>query len=495
MNFGCCQNGMGCALTACYSTEPVTRTVTQVITTTTANGATITETRTAVTVSTPTPPTGLPQNNDHVAKFIPTSVPKVPAATQNSGNSGGGLSAGAIAGIIAGAVALLLVVVVATFIIIRRLKKVENIIESKRGSSSGDRNGPRSQRPAQMAEMTEESVDPLMVGRSRADTATTAQPNGLMPGPSGQRAYSDAGGYQGTTASPSPNMVYDHSRQTSLDSHPAGWFSPDSVGVMRPAHVRGGSVDSGNSQYPYYIQQQQGYTGHHWRQQSNASELSAEGSEGGRSGNIAPFTYGHKPRSPSGGGATIGLTPSPGPAELDGSIYHPSELPDPSTIGVVNTSGRGYSFGNRNGQHPGGYFALTHQHHSRSSSVASAVGEGGHVRQGSDGVGYVVGGGGGAAGYVPVPEGDPEPELGVSGQMSPNWGPAVSSPPLHPHPQPPGPIAPQPPLPQQEQQQGQPSGLSPLDEAPEIGVHGFYGRPDQQTGQTAAGLEREARRN
>ncbi|KAL1835939.1 hypothetical protein VTJ49DRAFT_5851 [Mycothermus thermophilus] len=511
MNYGCCRNGMGCAPTACYSTEAVTRTVVQT-TTTTTDGRTVTTTSTTVTVSTPTPPAGLPLGDDFAAKFIPTSVPKVPEATESS-SSGGGLSTGAIGGIIGGVGALLVVVVVAAFLIIRRLKKVQNIIESsKRGSDSGGNKGPRSQSQAQMAEHygrqlhsdVDESIDPLMVGpRSRANTATAQPGHSDSERP---RAYSDSAGYQGTSDTPTPNVPYnqqyDPARQ---DSNAGGYFSPDSIGVAAtpmPAHVRGGSVDSGNTQYPYYQQQSypSGYQPqhHHWRQQSNASELSADGSESGiGSGGVTnPLMRNYKAAAGVGTGApNRGTTPLP---ELDGSIRFAAELPDTDT-GAGNTrGGRGYSFGHGHG----GYAPLTHHppshHHSRSSSAASVPGGGyghGHVRQGSDGVGFVAGVGAGGGGYMPVPGGpdaDAEPEPGMEsglGRVSPNWGPAgagivqpqqaLHSPPLHAHPpqQPPAPA------------QGI-SGLAPLDETPETAMHGFYGRSDQQAGQTAAGLGR-----
>ncbi|KAL2265750.1 hypothetical protein VTJ83DRAFT_6850 [Remersonia thermophila] len=512
LNYGCCRNGMGCAPRACYSTEPVTKTLVQTITTT-ADGSTVTTTHTTVTVTTPTPPAGLPANDDFVVKFIPTSVPKVPETTPSSsdGDGGGGLSTGAIGGIIGGVGALLVVVVVAAFLVIRRLKKVQNIIESsKRGSDSGGNKGPHSQFQGQMAEHygrqlhsdVDESADPLMIGsRSRANTAA-AHP-GLFD-PSQSRAYSDSAGYPGTSAAPTPNPPYDQDPGVG-----GGYFSPDSVSAAAapmPAHVRGGSMDSANTQHdPYYQQQQQqqqqGYPSgyrpqhHHWRQQSNASELFADNSEHGigNGGVTHPLMRGYKAATATGAPASGCTEALP---ELDGSSHYPSELQGTESV----RGGRVYGFG----QGRGGYAPLaTHRSpppsHSRSSSAASV--RGGHVRQGSDGTGYAVGvgggsggggggagggrGGGGRGGYIPVPGGpeaeteaeagpEPAPEPGV-GRMAPNWGPvgAGAQPPPH--------------APAQ--------GLPPLDEAAEAAeaaMHGFYGRPDQQAGQTAAGLGRGA---
>lgn len=409
LNYGCCMSGMGCAPAACYSTAPFTTTVIETVTTTSDDEA-VTTTRAATTVVTPTPPTYLPGTEDGnvIAKFIPTSVPKVPAISPANESDGGGLSGGALGGIIAGVVVLLIVVIVAAFLIIRRLRRVEEVMESKKGSSSGKRS--KSQPRAQMehygrqlhsTDRDDMSIDPLMVA-TNASTSAAATP---QPGAHGTaRGRSDSAGL-----TPSPNMFQhgsgggmtaaagDRSRHASPDSN-AGYFDLQNIPgdfqqqPMMPARMRSNTDSSAQNG-----QQYGGYAYHHWRQQSNASELSADGSDNGA--NV------HSPLVIS---------------ELDGSGGY-VELP-PGGVGDRDRYG------------------VT----SRSSSSASVRGgpggigfTGGHARRRSDG------------------------RAGMDGGP----GPAVIGP-------------------------GARLGLTPLDEAAEsMPMHGYYGRRNQQVGQTAAGLD------
>jgi hypothetical protein len=402
----------------------VTATLVQTITTT-SGSETVTETRTAVTVSTPAPPTGATGNPGVAAKFIPTSVPKV-AASSPSSESSGGLSGGAIGGIIAGVVVLLIVVVVAAFLIIRRLKRVEDIMESKRGSSSGRKS--KTQSHAQQMEHygrqlhsdvdDMQSVDPLMIAGTTNNNSTSATPQ--PPGSDGARGRADStnGGF-----TPSPNMMFnftdDRSRHASPDSNAGGggggYFDiparhQNLPGNLQAARIRGSTDDTGSTQH----QQHRPYAYTHWRQQSNASELSADGSENGANGVGSPLVGG-------GGAAMAGGRIS----ELHGSGAY-VELPGGG--GGDETVMGGYASPTLGGGAAGAGVR------SRSSSAASAT-RGGHGRRRSDGV-QGLGLGQGQQGY---------------GQDAPGLG------------------------------------LAPLDEAAEM--HGYYGRPDQQAGQTAAGLD------
>jgi hypothetical protein len=389
----------------------VTTTILETITTT-SGSETITSTRSTVTVTTPTPPPALIDTPGVAAKFIPTSVPKV-AANSPSNDSGGGLSGGAIGGIIAGVVVLLIVVIVAAFLIIRRLKHVEDVMESKRGSSSGKKT--RSQSQAQMehygrqlhSDMDDMSVDPLMVPPPH----TTNNSSSGTPQPdiaSYPRGRSDSTGYNVT---PSPNMF---DRHASPDSNVGGYFDDP---TMRAQNIPGAAAWQGQNMSPMQAalirgsmdsigtaQQQRPYAYTHWRQQSNASELSADGSENGAGVN-SPLV---------GGGGAGGRI-----SELDGSGF--VELPSADNA-HGSGSGVGYAAG-------GGV-------RSRSSSAASARGMG-HARRRSDGV-----------------QGQGQAGQGQAGQ---------------------GLVG------------GAGLGLTPLDEAAEM--HGYYGRRDQQAGQTAAGLD------
>ncbi|KAK4120013.1 hypothetical protein N657DRAFT_580714 [Parathielavia appendiculata] len=419
-NYGCCMSGMGCAPNACYSTEPVTTTILQAITTI-SGSETITSTRSAVTVSTPTPPPGPTDSPGVAAKFIPTSVPKVPASTPTS-EASGGLSAGAIGGIIAGVVILLVAVIVAAFLIIQRLKRVEDVMESKRGSSSGKKT--RSQSHAQMehygrqlhSDVDDMSVDPLIhINNNNNNNSSSAATPKL--GPNSHRGRSDSTGF-----TPSPNMFEDCARHASPDANAGGYFDDPAAAAAARVHNIPGAAAAWQTQQQ---QQQQNmllmqpatihesadstntaphhrpYAYTHWRQMSNASELSADGSENG-AGVTSPLV----------GGGRL--------SELDGSGV--VELPSGDGGGLDLGPGVGYAAGAGSGAGAGV--------RSRSGSAASARGMG-HARRRSDGVqGQGVG---------------------------------------------------------QGQAGGAGLGLTPLDEAAEM--HGYYGRPGQQAGQTAAGLD------
>jgi hypothetical protein len=408
----------------------LTRTIT-----TTAGSETITTTRTSVVVTTPTPPTGYRDDTSGgAAKFIPDSVPKV-AAIVPSDEGGGGLSGGAIGGIIAGVVILLIVVIAAAFLIIRRLKKVENIIESKKGSSNGKRS--RTQSKTQMehygrqlhSDMDDMSVDPLMMAPSTTthggpnnnhSASATPQPGGVAHDPTRARADS-------TGITPSPNMMFnftdDRSRHASPDSHNGGngngggYFDLPQHAThqhqqqqqqqpMQAARIRG-STDSSGTQH------RAGYAYTHWRQQSNASELSADGSDNGFNANVnSPLVAGD------------GRVP-----ELDGSgafVELPSGGPSPSPGYTPGVGGAAGGVRSRSG-----------------SNTSVGGGVRGHARRRSDGV---AGQGQGQGQWQGGPGGTPPPPPGTG------------------------------------------LGLTPLDEAAEAEMHGYYGRSDQQMGQTAAGL-------
>ncbi|KAL2131784.1 hypothetical protein VTI74DRAFT_4612 [Chaetomium olivicolor] len=449
LNYGCCMSGMGCAASVCYSTAPVTTTILHTVTTTSGT-ETMTLIQTAVTVATPSPPSGLPtnnnNNNDIAAKFIPTSVPKVPESTPTAEPSGG-LSGGAIGGIIAGVVILLIVVVIAAFLIIRRLKHVENIMESKQDSSSGDKKS-RSQFQAQMehygrqlhSDHDDMSVDPLMVAPYSTGTATatgTPQPDHHYRTRADSTAYSPHGNPHDF------NFTNARSRHASQDSYYDVPSRVQNLPGMQQAHFRGSTDSSStyqnnnNNNNSNNHPAGSGYAYHHWRQQSNASELSADGSDaGGGASVLSPLVGGDASR-----------------AELDASGGY-AELPAATE----------------------GYFPGGGGVRSRSSSMGSRFG---HLRRRSDGAGHHRSGSGAGSGGYAAGGGGVNGQAGLEGQSSPTLGTAGLQ------------------------------GLSPLDEAADeltMGStmqqqvreqiqqqqqqqHGFYGRRDQQAGQTTAGLD------
>ncbi|KAL9944384.1 hypothetical protein D7B24_002074 [Verticillium nonalfalfae] len=285
---------MGCAASACYSTEPSTYKITRTVTTTNADDEEVTVTETATTVSTPSQPTVYPtgaidQGDQQVVfKFYPTSLPKVePEVTKDDDNGGSGLSTGAIVGIVVGVVGLLIIVVAATFIILRHLNKVvKTVVESQPGTSTGS----RAAKPK-----------PFVSQCRVADKPTPSEMT--SPRPSTRRLDSDSSGAIGLGVgvgspgyasppldTPSPNAPagYQAVPTTSADRHASydstfqggvGYFDmPSEQERRRPSQQSGiwpwpsgaqpqrQSTDSQTTQ--------QAYAQGHGRQWSNASEQS-----------------------------------------------------------------------------------------------------------------------------------------------------------------------------------------------------------------------------
>ncbi|KAJ4415955.1 hypothetical protein N0V85_002485 [Neurospora sp. IMI 360204] len=327
---------MGCAVDACYSTEPFSTTLVDIITTT-SGGHTITTTQISAVLTTPTPPpalTGADDNSGAIPKFLPTSVPKASAIPKDNKDNGGGggLKGAQLGGIIGGAIALLIIVVIAAFLIIRRLKRVESAMESKKGSTSGYHSKASytktSKTGASQAQMEQSgrflhvrapsddadnaSADPLMFmtetntpGDHTTNTgslAGTPQPGGAHGGGIGRHGRSGSDAYTNNGSglvSPDPNSGYFDaaSPPPPLPSHTyAGGHNGHNGSGMRE------SVDSqstGGLGYHYSTTRNQNQN--HWRHQSNASELSADGSEITHHGVGSPLV-GHHARGASGGG-------------------------------------------------------------------------------------------------------------------------------------------------------------------------------------------------
>ncbi|KAK0639429.1 hypothetical protein B0T16DRAFT_243827 [Cercophora newfieldiana] len=275
LNYGCCMNGMGCALNACYSTTPVTSTIISVVTTT-SGGQTITSTSTAITLATPSAPSGIPATDRNVApKFIPTSVPKISATTVPDDNSSQGLTTAQVGGIVGGVVALLVIVITAAFIIIRRLNRVAEAVESKSKSTSHTKSHSQSQGRTlhlQQGYGDDPSKDPFITPITNNNSAAGTPPIHGVGYPNGHE-HSD--GFSPSQAAFSPDITGGSAvRHPSVDSA-GGYFDlpprvhniPGGRQTMTMAQMRS-SVDSHSTQgYPAYAYQ-------HQRQQSNASELS-----------------------------------------------------------------------------------------------------------------------------------------------------------------------------------------------------------------------------
>ncbi|KAL7943740.1 hypothetical protein V8C42DRAFT_100380 [Trichoderma barbatum] len=144
LGYGCCPDGMGCGASRCYSTQPITMTVTAAITST-ASGTITTITTTAITVRSPSIPTGFGTLDDRTndddgsqaASSSTTSVPKYtpPAETDGGDSQESGLSTTQLGGIIGGAVALLALVVAAACVLIRHIDMLASQMSRKSNSA------------------------------------------------------------------------------------------------------------------------------------------------------------------------------------------------------------------------------------------------------------------------------------------------------------------------------------------------------------------------
>lgn len=188
LNFGCCRNGMACAASACYSTQPSTYVITRTLTTTNSDNEVRTTIERETTVSTPSPPTAVPtigsgdgEDQFAINKYYPQAVEKVdPIITPDNG---GGLTTVQIVGIVVGVVGLLIIVLIIAWVVIRHLNKIVAVVESKQGTSkdsSGTKERPsmgqyRSGRPTP-SEVDDMSIDPLM----------------MSPRPANRRLHSDS---------------------------------------------------------------------------------------------------------------------------------------------------------------------------------------------------------------------------------------------------------------------------------------------------------------
>lgn len=251
---------MACAVNQCYSTATSQLTTTMAVTTT-EEGVRRTYQTAVVTVITPVIPSTLPtagsgDGEQAVLKYFPSAIDKVtPTPTAAAQKDKGGLSTGMIAGIVGGAVAFLIVILVASFIIIRHLNKVVAVVSTKQSDSSRSRPPMKNFKPTD-SEVDALSVDPLMMsprptrprGNSKvSSTHVTISPdNGSNdPTPSGLSE-----GYQSPVG---------QSRHTSMDtSRVEGDYFDSQTGFTRLSrrtsdsqgaytHVRNLSYGSDNS--------------------------------------------------------------------------------------------------------------------------------------------------------------------------------------------------------------------------------------------------------
>ncbi|KAG4438365.1 hypothetical protein IFR05_006127, partial [Cadophora sp. M221] len=230
LGYGCCQSGYGCGLSTCYATSISTFTYTQTLTTTDANlnPHTLTTTIISSTVLGAPDPTETVGDNGVVGKYTPsqTASEKVKA----TGTKDSGLTTPEIGGIIGGAVAILAVILIAAFFIIKRLNRAIRISElansHTHSSSSGRRSRPSVPRNQDIDAM---SVDPLMM--------TTSEASGSIRRPYGSRNPS--------------STTYAHEVEANTPRSPPSFTSPFSPACPPHTHYQRGynPVSSSESQY------------------------------------------------------------------------------------------------------------------------------------------------------------------------------------------------------------------------------------------------------
>ncbi|KAI0124796.1 hypothetical protein BJ170DRAFT_476580 [Xylariales sp. AK1849] len=276
LGYGCCPSGMGCAMNGCYSTVPSTYTVTSPVTTTNSRGQTVTSIASATIITKPTPGTASSEAGA-VPKLIPSTVSKI-SAIETSSSIEGGLDHAQLGGIIGGVVLVLITVVVATILIIRRLKKTAQVVErSKRASSAEDKtetsHKPSFGRPT-VTEIDVSDDNPLMQSPSMRPSHLRARSDSSvdMRHQSPARSPPLSSGHTTPPAWPAqynavPNSD-DSIRHPSWDSNTGGYYDP----ARFPQMPQGTSRSSYESQATYTH-------GRHW---SDASEVSgsADGAHG-----------------------------------------------------------------------------------------------------------------------------------------------------------------------------------------------------------------------
>lgn len=261
-NYGCCAEGLACAVNNCYATAPVTSLIPLTLTVTSADNV-FTTTSISTTVSTPVPPKDTePLNEDYYAtKLYPTEIPKISSVRTSTG-----LGASQIGGIVGGVVGLLVIVIIVAVLVLRRLNKVAKLVESAQGSADGLKKPRRFTR----SEVEAMEFDPLNTrGNTRPSTVRHGGTANHDRSKSTSEIGTDCSSSQQTTpfggshhhntqpASPSPMASTGPHVRGSVDSSaggPGGYFDQQPCGDpgrQNRASSQSG-VPSGTSQSPYH---------------------------------------------------------------------------------------------------------------------------------------------------------------------------------------------------------------------------------------------------
>ena len=170
MGYGCCHNGLACGVGYCYATSFSSVSLTLTLTTIISNSITSTITTVVQTAYTEGIATSA-ATSPAITKFTPsvTAVAKVDAT---SSSSPGGLTQAQLGGIIGAAAAVVIVVGLATFLILRRLNAVErdHKAAAAKYSGSGSNKKPSSRPRLSPSAYENISIDPLMMSEDGDDT-------------------------------------------------------------------------------------------------------------------------------------------------------------------------------------------------------------------------------------------------------------------------------------------------------------------------------------
>jgi hypothetical protein len=224
--YGCCKSGYSCWYSSCYATNVVTFEVTETVTTTDGNANPQTITTTITTETIPGLPTSTPTTVAVIIQLTPSATPIPKQAASSVPN--GGLTTPELGGIIGGAIFILIVLLIATFMILRRLNRAIKASEmaNSYNSSSGHRTRPSAPRTIDIDALSD---DPFMMSPSEA-------------GDSIARPYRLSG---------STNVIYEmETPETNTPPHVSSPFSPRTPPFTHhPKGYKPVSTTSGESIY------------------------------------------------------------------------------------------------------------------------------------------------------------------------------------------------------------------------------------------------------
>jgi hypothetical protein len=241
LGYGCCPNGLGCGISNCYSTEVVSYTIVDTVITT-EGGELQTLTSTVVTATTPAAPTALATTSESGI------LPKVVAPTQTAiaktkatDNSSGGLTKVQLGGIIGGAVILLMVLLVITFFIFRRLNQFDRAIEEAktRTTSNATRSQPSRipRHTAAIPEIDNMSIDPLIMTSSEVTQSVRSLRHGSQQSQQSQMSHE-------VEASSPPFFHSPFSSRSPPYNNYAGGYAPVAVSDTSSSGHRNSSLES-----------------------------------------------------------------------------------------------------------------------------------------------------------------------------------------------------------------------------------------------------------